>query len=374
MFLGIVANIFKYLIIPAFGIFALVLLMVQPLTIVWGQYVKVPIISTRNHYNLEDASPKVNSASYDIIDQFDKITTCPHEIVIYVHGVWVGNNSLEKPDEIFDRLGHSLNHSGYENTLVGYSWDSDTNIDNDGIGWNNAKLIAKQNGKNLANFTSNYLNNCPNSEVRLMAHSLGARVVVEAIQNLENNSQWNEQQRKILSVDLLGAAIDDEEVSINQNDGNDDNYQPRAESYDPSVKSIYGNAIENQVIHFHNWYNTEDDVLETGPECLTMGFFCQPVYYPKFEGDLALGFNGSQTGISLPNNYNETNIENEIAFETDANAENGCDLLNPDTFTCTIYRQGDNHFGYIGFRDVDDRKNLIAYGAIPEVVQSWQLQ
>jgi hypothetical protein len=55
---------------------------------------------------------------------------------------------------------------------------------------------------------------------------------------LDENLQWNQQQQKILSVDLLGAAIDDEEVSTNPDDRYDDNYQPRADAYDPPVKSI----------------------------------------------------------------------------------------------------------------------------------------
>ena len=342
-----------------------------PIPIVWSQYADLPIISTRDHYDKADGTPKSNSTLYDVVDHTAKIPSCPPEIVIYVHGVWVGNNSLEKPVEVFDRVGLSLNHSGYENTLVGYSWDSDTQIDKDGHGWNIAKLIAKHNGKNLANFITNYKNDCPNSEVRILAHSIGSRVVVEAIKNLDENLQWNQQQQKVLSVDLLGAAIDDEEVSTNPNDRYDDNYQPRADAYDPAVKSIYGDVIERQVTQFHNWYNPEDDVLEPEPDCISMGFFCQPIYYPKYEGDLALGSNGSQPTITHPNNYNETTIENEIAFEKDANAENGCDLIDPDTLTCTIYREGDNHFGYIGFRDTDDQNNLIGYGAIPKVVQSW---
>lgn len=294
--------------------------------------------------------------------------------MLYVHGVWVGNNSLEEPIEIFDRLSSSLNQSGSENVIAGYSWESDTAIDKDGHGWNTAKLIAKQNGKNLATFISHYKNSCADTELRIIAHSLGGRVVLEAIDNLDKNSSWNDQQLKILSVDLLGAAVDDEEVSTNQNDGNDDDYQPRADSYDPAVKSIYGNAIEDQVIFFINWYNPEDDVLEPVADCVSPGFFCQPIYYPKFEGDEPIGFNGSERTITHPSNYNEENIESVIAYEVDANGNGICDLLDPDTFACTIYREGDNHFGYIGFRDSDDKNKLISYGAIPSIVDIWNSQ
>jgi hypothetical protein len=369
-----ISCILNYLIIFISFVVISIAILFNPIAVTFGQYSEIPTVSTRNHYDQGDGTPKANTTPYDIIDNANKISSCPPEIVIYVHGVWVGNNSLEEPMEVFDRLSLSLNYSGYGNTLVGYSWDSDTSIDREGNGWNTAKLIAKQNGRILAAFISDYKNDCPNSKLRILAHSLGARVVLEAIETLDNNLLWNQQQHKILSVDLLGGAIDDEEVSTNQNDGNDDNYQPRANTYDPTVKSIYGNAIEGQVKFFNNWYNPEDDVLEPVADCQSMGFFCQPIYYPRYEGDLAIGFNGSQSNITPPNNYNDTNIENEIAFERDANGENGCDLIDPSTLACTIYREGDNHFGYIGFRDGDDRSKLIAYGAIPKVVQSWLIQ
>jgi hypothetical protein len=46
----------------------------------------------------------------------------------------------------------SLKVVGYNHPLIGFSWDSDTEIDPYGKGWNIAKFIAKENGPKLAKF------------------------------------------------------------------------------------------------------------------------------------------------------------------------------------------------------------------------------
>jgi esterase/lipase superfamily enzyme len=61
----------------------------------------------------------------------------------------------------------------YTFPVIGFSWDSDTEISQDG--WNYAKKIAKENGPKLAQFILDLKNNCPQTKIRLIAHSLGAR-------------------------------------------------------------------------------------------------------------------------------------------------------------------------------------------------------
>lgn len=236
----------------------------------------------------------------------------------------------------------SLQSNNYEFPLIGYTWDSDTDVSPEG--WNTAKKIAAKNGEILAIFINDYKQQCPQTEIRIVAHSLGARVVLDALEFLNNDTLQNNGNSNISSIHLVGAAIDDEEVSTNPNDANDDN-PSSSPSYDPSVKSIYGNAIENQATSFYNLYNSEDDVLEPDSECWWS--ICQPVYYPKYEGDLALGQSGAQPGIMLPNNYGQMDVADEIYFDTDADGDGNCDLIIPSVFDgCSIYRKGDNHFGY----------------------------
>ncbi|HEU5120304.1 MAG TPA: alpha/beta hydrolase [Candidatus Nitrosocosmicus sp.] len=331
----------------------------------WSQFQDIPTVSTRNHFDVLTGEAIVSDSIYNLVDNNGELSECPSEVVLYIHGVWVGENSLEKPSEVFDRLKLSLQINNYTYPLIGYTWDSDTDISFEG--WNTAKKIAAKNGEILAIFIDNYKQQCPQTEIRIIAHSLGARVALEALEFHNNGTLQNSDNSTILSIHLVGAAVDDEEVSTNSDDANDDNLIS-SPSFDPSVKSIYGNAIETQVTSFYNLYNLEDDVLEPDAECLLT--ICQPVYYPKYEGDFALGQSGAQPDITLPNNYRQMDVADEISFNTDANGDGNCDLINPFEFDgCTIYRKGDNHFGYIGFRA--NEMELIDDGVISKIVDDW---
>lgn len=55
-------------------------------------------------------------------------------------------------------------------------------------------------------------------KVKLIDHSLGARVILSSLNSLVNNSAWNSNNYSIASVQLVGAAVDNEEVSKNKRD------------------------------------------------------------------------------------------------------------------------------------------------------------
>ncbi len=360
--------------ITLFVLFTLSLSLMFTIESTLGQFQDLPTISTRNHFDVLTGKAIIPNSTYSLVDNNGEVIGCPPEIVVYVHGVWVGDNSLEKPDEVFDRLKISLQSNRYQFPLVGYSWNSDTNVSPEG--WNIAKQIAAKNGDLLAIFIKDYRQQCLQTEVRVVAHSLGSRVVLDALDYLNNNNTQNNDNIKISSSHLLVAAVDNEEVSSNSNEGNDDNPPSSSSSsstsplYGSSVKSTYGNAIEQKSTSFYNLYNPEDDVLEPDAECLFS--LCQPVYYPHYEGDLALGQSGSQPGVSLPNNYIQSNVLDEIYFDSDANGNGKCDLTIPFTSACSIYRTGDNHFGYIGFRA--NETEIIDDGAVNRIVNDWNTQ
>jgi hypothetical protein len=48
---------------------------------------------------------------------------------------------------------------------------------------------------------------------------------------------------------------------------------------------------------------------------------CQPIYYPKYEHDLALGQSGAQSGIDIPENYGQINARSQIDFIIDADGD-----------------------------------------------------
>lgn len=288
---------------------------------------------------------------------------CPEEIVIFIHG-WGANEDEAK--ERFDRVKLSLENNSYTYPLVGFSWDSDQ-------AWLGAKFVAKDNGPLLAKFIVDTMDKCKKQEptkevkIRLIAHSLGARVVLSSLDSLNKNQIWNDGNFKIASVHLLAAAVDDEEVSMYPKDILNDltNWG--------SPKSDYGKAIQEEVIKLDNLFSTNDNVLEpnfTNP-------FNPSQIYPSFEADRALGQSGYQKVPkyldlkelkSLPDNYNESDVQSELVARCDADADGKPDL--PFIVGQNI-TTGDNHGGYMGYRDVANKSRITHDGAIDVVVDNW---
>ena len=127
-------------------------------------------------------------------------------------------------------------------------------------------------------------------------------------------------------------------------------------------------------------YNTRDKVL--GPNSASP--FSPFQVYPSFEGDLALGQNGSQKNpqITSPTNdiYVDINVTKEIPFNKNAPGSgitNYCDdtriiTIVPLNTTCMITGPGDSHFGYFGFRDAANPTKLVSDGAMSVVVDNWK--
>ncbi len=121
----------------------------------------------------------------------------------------------------------------------------------------------------------------------------------------------------------MGAAVDNEEVSMSPRDISDD------KTNWGSPKSDYGEAIQEEVVDFYNLFSPEDNVLQP----LDAPYFG---IYPSFEGDQALGQNGSQTkfltNITKPKNYTDVNVKSEIPENpggvnmTDADGDGVCDF------------------------------------------------
>jgi hypothetical protein len=222
------------------------------------------------------------------------------------------------------------------------------------------KLIAAENGPKLANLISDVKNECPGTDIRLIAHSLGAKVVVSSLDTLYKNETWNSNNFTIASVDLLGAAVDDEEVSTNHIDILNDPTNLG------SPKSDYGQAIAAVVTNFTNFYSSKDNTLEPN--------FEKPIY-PFFETDLALGQSGYQKvpydikiTKSLPDNYIERDIKDELVANCDADGDRNIDFPFENDQTITI---GDNHRGYLGYRNITDNSKITDDGAINLIVENW---
>lgn len=139
----------------------------------------------------------------------------------------------------------SLDINNYTAPLIGFSWDSNTPVNENG--WEIAKIIAEKNGPKLAQFIIDFKNKCRDSDVRLIAHSLGAVVVNSTLVSLAKNQAWNITNNhssngfNVTSVHLLGAAIERNATASN---------------------TTFGEAIEKVVDNFYNLRSSEDNMLE----------------------------------------------------------------------------------------------------------------
>jgi hypothetical protein len=358
---------------------ALSLVMVSNLWIshVFGQTYQF-IQSTRGSFNLTSGNiirePTIHSA-LSILN-----SNCPGELAIYIHGVWATNMSAEEQS---DRLSLSLKKEGYKIPLIGFSWDSNTAFSLDDInlskhGWDVAKKIANENGPFLAKFILDYKKECPDDKVRIIAHSLGSRVILSAMQTLDDNELSSNHSaspsKKINSVHLLGAAVNAEQISLDQS---------HCVHNVPALKCS-GAAIESESNHFYNLYDPEDNML--GPEHVTNLFcplcgditFKSPYQYT--EDHDALGAIKKDSTTNGPSNYHEHNVLSKIIADADSDKDKECDLrVNLknfgypfDSYYCTITKLGDNHLGYMGYRSSTNRHLISNSGAIEVVVTDWK--
>lgn len=342
------------------------------------------IVSTRGFFNLNSGGT-IQERELPSALSILNINNCPGKLAIYVHGVWA---TKEIANEQTERVSLSLKKAGYDIPLIGFSWDSNTKLSLNDLsaseyGWNIAKSIANSNGPLLGKFIQQFNDNCPNDQLRIVAHSLGSRVTLSAIQWLYENSIADD-SKKITSVHLLGAAIDDEQVSLIANQCNENN---------PPLPCS-GKAIYSEVQNFYSLYNPEDNMLSSEeiiydpnpfyynpflPDEFTIVY---PSPYQSTENDNALGSNEVKSKINEPLNYEEYNVLSKIMNDNNADKKNGCDLkinlrhYNPwvwyDDYRCAIDEIGDNHFGYMGYRSSINPQIVSDSGAIECVVLDWK--
>jgi hypothetical protein len=240
---------------------------------------------------------------------------CPPDLVIYIHGF---NRDDVEAQEEFNRIQTSLLDNSYRIPLVGVSWDSK-------VLWPIAKDNAENNGLLLEQYLVSLQEKCPDTKIRIVAHSLGAVIVDTAIFKLSNNPEWN---GKISSVHLLGAAIDNKLISN------------------------HTLAIEQIVDKFYNLYNPEDDGLK---------------FNQIFENHSPLGLVGAPNGFNYTN-YVDTNVAYEISPVSDADGDGIIAECFEELNLAKLW--GDNHCGYIGFRDPASG-SLSDDGAMNIVVRDW---
>lgn len=158
---------------------------------------KIPVymISTRGNLSYEGVVGQ-GYGSYSFLNINNLLESCPPEVGIFVHGWGIDEY---KAKERLDRVKMSLEYNKYNISLIGFSWNSD-------IDWDHAQSIAKENGPRLAQFIIELKNKCIDTDIRLISHSMGARVILSSLASLHNNSLLDGSTFKIASVHLLGGS------------------------------------------------------------------------------------------------------------------------------------------------------------------------
>jgi hypothetical protein len=230
----------------------------------------------------------------------------------------------------FNRVQMSFNQNNYTIPLIGFSWISNTD-------WENAKNNAKANGPELAKFIIGLKKetNCPNTDIHIIAHSLGAAVVDSTLVNLDfylDSKTSNNNSKMIKSVHLLGAAINNKLIANN---------------------TPFGNATEHIVENFYNLSNSQDNGLE---------------FNRYFEKHDPLGLIGLPSE-DYPVNYKQINVTSQIPALSDADGDGNIEECFEE-YKPTL-EKGDNHCGYIGFR-APFSPSLIDDGVANIIVGDWK--
>lgn len=225
-----------------------------------------PRATTRGHFEIhwwygDRLTDGHTATDYDTVGDIPGLgSPSPDEVVIASHGWLV---ELAAAPDHFATVSASLSGNGYDHPVVGFSYDSDTSLSD----WWPATDIAERNGAKLANFTVDYAAVNPDTTIRYTGHSLGARVVLEAIKTLNS---WGYRDLVEAAV-LLGGAADDDSVALS---------------------GEYGDDVAAAVGRFDNFWMDDDAVLDWA--------------YSVGEFDSAVGESGCD-GTAAPN-YTDHNV------------------------------------------------------------------
>jgi hypothetical protein len=177
-----------------------------------------------------------------------------------------------------DSYRQNLELAGYDGAIIPFEWES---ADNPAL-WRVTAEKARLAGKKLGAFLEEYRTRNPETEIRLLGHSLAAEVVLAAIGSLEDRG-WEGQ---LQSISLLGASVDHSA---------------------PSLDGEYGDALAERVDQVDNFHKTDDNALAV---------------YPAAAFDTALG----RTGIDgpAPENYTDHRVDYVSGHDAYWSYEDGC--------------------------------------------------
>lgn len=283
-----------------------------------------PVISTRGHFQDGKLSTGHTAYDYELLEptnngSFWDDTT--EDLIIVIHGF---NNSAEKASVKFHTAELSLRSCAYSGSILGYSWDANTQKDPFGTtGYHAGRRNAVANGAKLGRFISDCRERRPGLRIHLLGYSMGARLALETLVALDSDPVLAPLNLQLDSVHLVGAAVDNDEVELRER---------------------YGAAIERRTEYLYNYFSREDNSLG--------------IFYPLKEGDRALGESDIEHRDQAPSNYVSIDIETElISYGKDG-------VVDPES--------GDNHSGCLG--NLGEDGSLLDDGIMNIVVEQIKRQ
>lgn len=232
-----------------------------------------PVISTRSHFHTPllggiERATGVSKTDYELYGDWSNIRGGDDpEITVFVHGLNVSADTREDINQAY-ATQTALEDNGYDGHVVAFSWDSDKGV------WWRSKEIAARVGPKLAHWTQAYLQQTKGT-VRYVAHSLGARVVLQALSFLDQQATTGHRSTlpRVASVSVLGGAV-------------------------PSVTpSREKRPIERACKRFDNFYKRDDRTLQA---------------LSLIEVDEMLGQSGFPTGRTAPSNYSDSDVTKRV--------------------------------------------------------------
>ncbi len=201
------------------------------------------------------------------------------EVAIYIHG-WLelltGGAKAQGAT-----VQQALRNAGSDIPTLAYNYPSSS------PNWWGQKGGAEKSGRALASWVRDYQDQNPDTDIRLIVHSLGARTGSGLLDELVNELGGD----PVRSMEILGGAMARKTVTV---DGE------------------FGDAIANGAEEVNNYWSSADNILD---EVLQIGEL----------GTEAVGARGAPEDAETPDNYNDidvTGIVNGHCLYYDP--ENGC--------------------------------------------------
>jgi hypothetical protein len=189
-----------------------------------------PRVTTRDHFTVGTDGVRLadghTTTDWETAGEFDGVYG-GDELLVFVHG-W--NVTDAEALDIFSSAKESFRANDFDESIVGFSYGSDRD-------WESAKEVAVRNGPKLGSYLQSVRERYPDRTLRLVAHSLGARVVLSTLSWLTDQGSAD----LVASTSLLGGAADDHSVAA----GNQ-----------------YYTAVETATQAFDNFHKHDDQVLQ----------------------------------------------------------------------------------------------------------------